>query len=764
MREGSNLDRAAREEIRRRAEGFPQSGSDLLALNLGIRQLNLLGGFSKMRAERGDAPDAALRWLTEALPAACEGRETVCARLTLDGRSFTTLNFRKTPRSHRVDIVTGDTVRGELEVGQLSGAKPGGTETLPSEECALLDEVAREIGLYVRRVEAETELLKREHLLDTITKIAADLMAAPSLDAALPAALRQTGEAVAADRVVLLEGTRAADGSFVVNEQAAWNAPGVVPQMRAGELGETPGAASVLGGFFATLAPGQVFTLFPRKTQGPLAEFLRSLNVQSLLLVPIVLAGKPWGYLGFDDCHAERKWTTAESDALQVLGGIIGASIARARYTAELADAKRIVENSTTVLFRSKPEPGLPVIYISENVSKWGYAPQQFLASPTFHLTLIHPDDVALVAERMKNLLANISEPSWLLFRIRLADGSYRWFENHISTIRDDAGGLAAFEGILFDVTERKQAEDQFNFVNTLFVTAMEKAPNGFLVVGVDRRILTYNQRFLDMWKIPAEVAESGLDEVLLAAVSGTLKDPRGFQTGLERLYEHPELEIQDEIEFKDGRIFERHSAALRSQNQQHLGRMFFFRDITERKRDEREMARLARTDALTGLANRATFLDRLGLALAASRRGDTPFAVHYVDLDNFKDVNDSLGHHTGDVLLKTVSQRMASAVRENDLVSRFGGRRILHPAVRRYGPVDSRNPGGQDSGAAGRTVHHRRQRAARHRDHRHRAVCAGGGERRRDSGPGRPGVVSRQRRGPRPLSLPFAGARRRGS
>jgi diguanylate cyclase (GGDEF)-like protein len=164
------------------------------------------------------------------------------------------------------------------------------------------------------------------------------------------------------------------------------------------------------------------------------------------------------------------------------------------------------------------------------------------------------------------------------------------------------------------------------------------------------------------------------LDEALLQAASGNLKDPQRFRTELERLYQHPELEIQDEIEFKDGRIFERHSAALPTQNQQHMGRMFFFRDITERKRDERKMALLARTDALTGLANRATFLDRLGLALAASRRGDTPFAVHFLDLDNFKDVNDSLGHHTGDVLLKTMSQRMTAAVRENDLVARFGG------------------------------------------------------------------------------------------
>ena len=236
------------------------------------------------------------------------------------------------------------------------------------------------------------------------------------------------------------------------------------------------------------------------------------------------------------------------------------------------------------------------------------------------------------------------------------------------------AGNLVAFEGMLFDVTERKQADEQFNFVNTLFQTAMENSPDGFLVVGTDRQVLTCNRRFLDMWRIPAESRTTNREEVLLQAVSVNLKDPKTFRDTIERLYEHPEQEVQDEIELQDGRIFERHSAALRAKNQQYLGRMFFFRDITKHKQGEREMVRLARTDALTGLANRTTFLDRLGLALAAARRGDSPFAVLYVDLDNFKDVNDSLGHPTGDTLLKIAGQRMAGVVRETDLAARFGG------------------------------------------------------------------------------------------
>ena len=175
-------------------------------------------------------------------------------------------------------------------------------------------------------VQAETELLKRDRILDAIAKIAAGLMAAASLDDALPAALQQVGEAIGADRIVVLEATRAPAGGFLVHERGAWNAPGVAPRIRAGDAAGGPGAAAILGNFFATLAPGQIFTAFPRTMHGPLAEFFSSLSIQSLLLVPILIEGQPWGYLVFDDCHAEREWTTAASDTLQVLAEIFPAA------------------------------------------------------------------------------------------------------------------------------------------------------------------------------------------------------------------------------------------------------------------------------------------------------------------------------------------------------------------------------------------------------------------------------------------------------
>jgi diguanylate cyclase (GGDEF)-like protein/PAS domain S-box-containing protein len=96
--------------------------------------------------------------------------------------------------------------------------------------------------------------------------------------------------------------------------------------------------------------------------------------------------------------------------------------------------------------------------------------------------------------------------------------------------------------------------------------------------------------------------------------------------------------------------------------------------DITERKAAEEKIALLARTDGLTGLANRATFVERLSQAFAAAQRGATPFAILYLDLDKFKPVNDTFGHPVGDLLLQEVARRLRNCIRQSDLVARLGG------------------------------------------------------------------------------------------
>ena len=97
-------------------------------------------------------------------------------------------------------------------------------------------------------------------------------------------------------------------------------------------------------------------------------------------------------------------------------------------------------------------------------------------------------------------------------------------------------------------------------------------------------------------------------------------------------------------------------------------------RDISQRKLLEEELLRLARHDVLTGLPNRAVFVEALELAIAQAGRNGKTFALFYLDLDHFKDVNDTLGHPIGDLLLQAVAQRLKAAIRKTDTVARFGG------------------------------------------------------------------------------------------
>jgi diguanylate cyclase (GGDEF)-like protein len=103
-------------------------------------------------------------------------------------------------------------------------------------------------------------------------------------------------------------------------------------------------------------------------------------------------------------------------------------------------------------------------------------------------------------------------------------------------------------------------------------------------------------------------------------------------------------------------------------------GRVLVFRDVTERRELERELRRLAYTDRLTGLPNRALFHDRLDQAVVMAKRHNAPVAVLFLDLDRFKIINDSLGHEIGDEMLAGVAHRLRSCLRAEDTLARLGG------------------------------------------------------------------------------------------
>lgn len=133
---------------------------------------------------------------------------------------------------------------------------------------------------------------------------------------------------------------------------------------------------------------------------------------QGDFLVPITVDGKLWGHVGFDDCTTERDWNSAELDILRIVADMIGGAIVRERYIERLKDANTIVELSPTVLFRLRGDPSLPLIYISHNVTRYGYEPAALIASPLFYQTIIHPDDALRVMELLTQMAMKGSKPA----------------------------------------------------------------------------------------------------------------------------------------------------------------------------------------------------------------------------------------------------------------------------------------------------------------------------------------------------------------
>jgi diguanylate cyclase (GGDEF)-like protein len=160
------------------------------------------------------------------------------------------------------------------------------------------------------------------------------------------------------------------------------------------------------------------------------------------------------------------------------------------------------------------------------------------------------------------------------------------------------------------------------------------------------------------------------------------VSDPEGFLHRVRELYENPDANDQCEIPLKDGRTLERYSTCLRSEGGQYLGRVWFFRDISERKQAENKLQEaykkveaLAATDSLTGLANRRRFDHILSTEWRRSLRDQSPLSLLMIDADWFKSYNDSYGHPKGDSCLKQVAEVARNmAVRPGDLVARFGG------------------------------------------------------------------------------------------
>jgi diguanylate cyclase (GGDEF)-like protein len=218
---------------------------------------------------------------------------------------------------------------------------------------------------------------------------------------------------------------------------------------------------------------------------------------------------------------------------------------------------------------------------------------------------------------------------------------------------------------------ELRAREADLQAQNTRFDAAISNMSQGLVMFDAGRRLVIRNQRYIDMYRLDPAAVTPGCtlhDLLALRSASGSYSgDPGRYIANLCAAIAQGRT-LSQFVELDDGRTI-----AVVSQPMEGGGWVATHEDITERRRAEMKIAHMARHDALTDLPNRLLLRERLAEALSHVERGQR-LAVLCLDLDQFKNVNDTLGHPTGDELLRVVAGRLRGCVRESDTISRVGG------------------------------------------------------------------------------------------
>jgi diguanylate cyclase (GGDEF)-like protein/PAS domain S-box-containing protein len=319
--------------------------------------------------------------------------------------------------------------------------------------------------------------------------------------------------------------------------------------------------------------------------------------------------------------------------------------------------------------------------YISPNCERLiGFTAEEL--ADTSGLDNIHPDDVDALVDGLAAQLDDGQEARPIQYRQRCRDGSWRWLEATGREVPSELGSEAVIVNAR-DVSERMRAEAARRETAHRFQIAFATSPIGIGFADLDGRITWVNRALAKTVGVPeAELLtmrfqDFSRDDELARELAETRRLLHGEIDSyrVEKRYEHP-----------DGRTVWAllHVSLVRDADGSPAQLLGQLEDITERKQLESTLTHDALHDPLTGLLNRTGLRAQVDLAWG-DRRAEAPMAILFGDLDGFKHVNDMLGHDAGDEVLVLVAHRLREAVRDGDIVARWGGDEfvILCPSVR---------------------------------------------------------------------------------
>lgn len=446
-----------------------------------------------------------------------------------------------------------------------------------------------------RRLAAE-ERHRREGLERLVATVFSELVAArgSEIDPAVEQALARIGAYVGADRAYVFLFT---DDLASMDNTHEWCAPGIEPQKDS--LQGLPSAT--LPWWVARLEAHETIDIpavaeLPPEAQAE-KEVLEPQGVQSLIVVPMLAGGELLGFLGFDAVVARRVWVDSERDLLQSLAATVVHAIQRRRAEDDLAESEErfrtLAENLPGVVYLCRNDSRYTMLYLNSAIeSLTGYCSEEFLEDRISFVDLYSPEDGPRIVAAVEKALA-AREPFHLVYRIRRRDGEYRWVEEWGTGVYLGEK-LRFLEGFLADITERKhseaeleRSEREYRALYQQFRGILDAIPDAMCLVSRDLRIIWANEvAAANMGMTMSEFTGKHCFESrhgLVEACPDCIV-LRAFDSG---------AAVAGEGRTPDGRAWELHALPVLGDDGEVSSVIEAARDITGRKQDEDERAKL---------------------------------------------------------------------------------------------------------------------------------------------------------------------------
>src|ERR687890_495202 len=337
---------------------------------------------------------------------------------------------------------------------------------------------------------------------------------------------------------------------------------------------------------------------------------------------------------------------------------------------------RTLVEQVPAVVYIQEIGSPDSAIYMNPQIETLtGYSPEE-CRDPALRWGMVHPED----REWLQAEDEQTGEPGKIFtteYRVVHRDGGTKWVGNESVLIEDEMSGTRYWKGFMLDITERKAFEEAFERLSRQHEMVLKSAGEGIFGLDLLGNVTFVNPAASDMtgWN-----TQDLLGRPMHRLLHHTKPDGAPYTREECPIYAALEDGIthsrDDEVFWrKDGTRFPvEYMSSPIFEDGEIVGAVVTFRDITERKALEQQLQHQAFHDPLSGLPNRALFMDRLERAITRANRRGTKIAVLFVDLDNFKVINDSLGHEVGDLLLVAVAERLKTCLRPEDTAARLGG------------------------------------------------------------------------------------------